>query len=729
MTSVISLLETPFLKRDPLDKLHVQKSGRPLPQLNMATLEIVDGNTTNVHHFNKDIYQRNDWICGCPKMNAFYCFPCLLFEGNDQWSTTGFNDLVFLSNAISKHELGPKHKCNMLKYCRFNNSNQIVREPNKRVQKNLQVLEAVIEAIKFCAFNNIPVSDQAEYDPHRFQDILNLISPSDCTLKNYLEQEPFEDLESLKKDVLKAASEVIRDRIVEEIQEAQFVALIVEGGDSRYPRVIILRYLKGCELVERVWKIINRDNMKCFLDNLLTDLRAIAQQPTELVSQSYDQLTLKKQDPSVSLPTKIKSHFPQAQLVYFYGHDVFDVIYSSVSIQKHFQQFASMVWGISKLMTEETPSLVKIIAIFEENRSRFYGPKKLHYDFGKNKVESVYLNKKALLETMKTITQNFLDYPDHVVSLANNYVVTLQDDVCNYMLETFFKLIPYFNKLIVAYKNCLENTLNIDPNVLRLILDGGIPEISSMAIPSSSSNIIGEVQVKIEDEIDIQCVDLSNIKTEVEDNMETDFSFAPPSTSKRKRDENIADQRKERTIDIVQSVVSQLQALLQYRTNMLASQLVDPRNFHKYSAIFPEYIFTTAITNLHYFSAFDSMKLQTELKVLYGHSDFQLLSSSCDALKKIWESNLTSTFPETVKLLKIVLTYPSLTDDPRRCLDTKNKIRRFLSASQGFRNVDCLVYFGCERDIIENMPDFNTKVLKKVAELPGRVSLFSERGK
>ncbi|XP_045483415.1 uncharacterized protein LOC123688791 [Harmonia axyridis] len=725
MNSVTSLLETPFSTRDALQQREIQEAGRPMPILKMANLEIADENTL-VHYFNSEIYNKNDWICGCTKKNALYCFPCLLYGGDDYWSTSGCTNLVHLSTSISKHELNPAHMHNMFNHSRnFNKtSTEAIQEKNKQIEKNLQILEAIIDTIKCCGTNSIsifePPPDISDYDQESFQDIFMLTSPSDSSVMTYLQKDPFQNMESLKTDLLKAASEVIREQIIEEIRGTHFVSLILESGDTFHPKIIILRYLNGCEIVERIWKLINVENLNSFMETLITDLRRLIQEPTELISQSMDQLSLKLQDAQCSVYKSIQSHFLTAHLVYLYSHDIFDVIGSMIPMRRQYQTFFGMVWGIHKFFTDVT---------MPENVRTTY--EKVHrgpIKFTENKIENVYLHKNTILGTMITISRNSHDYPDYVVSLAESYVISLQEDLHTDLLEAFYKMMPHFKKIISDYKNSESPTSHANISLINSILNGDIPKHQQQEFIGGNENS-QEVQVKIENDMEIQIIDLDSVKEEIPETLATARISGitletVPTTSKRKRGEELPGKKLGKYAKVIYTIIKELEEFLKYRTNVLASNLVDPKKFLQYSFQYPDQSVTTVTSELHYFSAFESMKLRNELEVLYNQPDFHSLTSSCEVLGIINENNLTSTFPETVKLLKIALTFPTITDDTKRCFDTKNKVRRFLNNSEVFTNIDCLVYFDCEKDFINSIDDFNKKVITKFVGLPNRAEDF-----
>lgn len=96
--------EKKFSQLNYQEQLALKDAGRPTPDLNIEMSGSSRGKAYT-RHFNRDIYSRNKWICGCNRKNAFYCFPCVLFS-NDRpeklWTETGVRDLVHLTEKIKK---------------------------------------------------------------------------------------------------------------------------------------------------------------------------------------------------------------------------------------------------------------------------------------------------------------------------------------------------------------------------------------------------------------------------------------------------------------------------------------------------------------------------------------------------------------------------------------------------------------------------------------------------
>lgn len=104
------------------EKIKVKSDGRPLPDIIIENAGSSRGKAYK-RSFNRDIYTRNKWICGCNIKNALFCFPCVLMEGEHSWSRVGIRDLVHLSEKIKKHENSKTHMNCELEFALLGNVN------------------------------------------------------------------------------------------------------------------------------------------------------------------------------------------------------------------------------------------------------------------------------------------------------------------------------------------------------------------------------------------------------------------------------------------------------------------------------------------------------------------------------------------------------------------------------------------------------------------------------
>ena len=93
------------------EKVAVKKTGR-------LTLDIqishpgISNNKKYIHSFHSEWYQRKSWLCSYKVKNARFCFPFLLFGGDETWTKDGFrrinrrDGVVVRASASQSVELG-----------------------------------------------------------------------------------------------------------------------------------------------------------------------------------------------------------------------------------------------------------------------------------------------------------------------------------------------------------------------------------------------------------------------------------------------------------------------------------------------------------------------------------------------------------------------------------------------------------------------------------------------
>lgn len=85
-------------------KIQIRDAGRPKPGLEIV--QISKSNTRDFKRvFNREIYEKHDWICGSSSSNRLFCFPCLLFGRGiaaDNWTKDGVADLAHLAQKNKK---------------------------------------------------------------------------------------------------------------------------------------------------------------------------------------------------------------------------------------------------------------------------------------------------------------------------------------------------------------------------------------------------------------------------------------------------------------------------------------------------------------------------------------------------------------------------------------------------------------------------------------------------
>lgn len=138
------------------EKLNL-KNSQKRPDLNISQK---DGKT--IRKFQKSWYESFSWLTGSvSSMNALYCFPCVLFGGEEAWAKDGISVIKNFVQKANKHASSKKHiSCNeffcMLGKVRIDHTLIEARkinalQHNEKVRKNRQIVGRLIDVVCFLA--------------------------------------------------------------------------------------------------------------------------------------------------------------------------------------------------------------------------------------------------------------------------------------------------------------------------------------------------------------------------------------------------------------------------------------------------------------------------------------------------------------------------------------------------------------------------------------------------
>ena len=141
-------------------------------------------------------------------------------------------------------------------------------------------------------------------------------------------------------------------------------------------------------------------------------------------------------------------------------------------------------------------------------------------------------------------------------------------------------------------------------------------------------------------------------------------------------------------------------------------QLLDPTKFEHYRKSFPDELATEFCSN---YSFMNKDKLKNELKVIYNNETFSSINSVSNLYKFIMENNLEKTFNEAKKLAEIILVTPISSAEAERNFSTLKRIKTNLRNSMGQDRLNALTALSVHQKEIENVKDFNDKVIELFA--------------
>jgi hypothetical protein len=89
-------------------KVLIKQKGRPTPDVEIKFSSSKSRTYNRV--FNQNIYNKHEWMCGCPVINKLFCFVCLLLKKNaSAWTKGGVDDLKHMAERAKKHDGSVDH--------------------------------------------------------------------------------------------------------------------------------------------------------------------------------------------------------------------------------------------------------------------------------------------------------------------------------------------------------------------------------------------------------------------------------------------------------------------------------------------------------------------------------------------------------------------------------------------------------------------------------------------
>jgi hypothetical protein len=147
------------------DRLEIKKLQRPTPDLQIEDVSTSKKRTFH-RHFNRNIYDKYSWICGCEIRNKLFCFVCLVmgYGESSAWTKSGVSNLKHLADRLKKHTVNETHLHNILDFnvlgktsgktdirIQLDNAyRENIRRHNEKVDQNRHILRQLINCIRFC---------------------------------------------------------------------------------------------------------------------------------------------------------------------------------------------------------------------------------------------------------------------------------------------------------------------------------------------------------------------------------------------------------------------------------------------------------------------------------------------------------------------------------------------------------------------------------------------------
>ncbi|CAH2321052.1 Hypothetical predicted protein [Pelobates cultripes] len=691
MNFVDELLKKPFQNMTFQERLEVKRLGPHQPHIVIKQSSKERGKEIN-RKFSQQWFEKKKWLCASISKSALFCFPCLLFGGDAPWTKSGVTDIKHLPDKIKKHEACTTHIENCLKLGTFGTvdiGTQVnrtflisIRKHNEEVDRNRHILSKLIDCIRFCGAFELSLcgTEKSEWSSKNgvYLELVDFVACIDTAMEQHLKTSAvFKGIfKTIQNELLDCMFDVIRQVILQEIKEAEFIAVQVNEITNmviRTQSALVYRYIHKNKVIERFFGFtaLEGSYAETTAASVLENLTMVFPEPNDkkrLIAQSYDGISMRHGE-SGGLQTKVKDIYPNAHYVHCYAHQLEFII----------QQVASKITpvrvffcGLSAMAAYFSQSQQKTAVLNEVLGSRRPRVASVRLNFNIRTVNVVFELKQDLIDCFKAILSCAQHFDTASVSEAKSYARLLEDREFLYFLYLFCDIMTYVDLLYSQLQR---------------------RDIDNVLISKVTSDFTSSIQ-KISDSIESIEGRLPEVSAHVQHSRE---------------DIATLNQIGKLVCDIV---IAHVKERFAFSSHLVSATLFAPELFDKYLLRFP---FKTLDETVNKYPMLNKEKLRTELDIIYRNRKFHCCSGAVDLFLFLVRNNIDDAFSETCTLLKILITTPMTTSEPVRCFPTLKKIKTFLRSAVTEDRLNALAMLAIEKQLINDIPQFNNQIIEKFA--------------
>lgn len=661
------------------DRVRYKLIGRPTPHLPQLKETGQSRKRDYIRSFNVSSYETWPWLAG--SKDSLFCFPCLLFKvrghSSSSW-TSGFKCISRMKEKCDKHNMSKNHIANCVSL-QFIGTRSIQRaistafdrsiiDHNIKVDKNRAIVRHILECIVFCGQYELPLrgDDESASSENRgvFNGLIHFMARSNAMVANHLNQgggrgSATYTSNTSQNELLECCYIVYQEEILKQIRDTQFIAIMAdETTDTSQTTqlVIVFRYLYNNQIREMFWGFFNPAST-----DAIGISKVLLTELAKVIPNDSSKLIGQTFDGASVMRGDKKGVKIKLQEVYKNAHYVhcyahqLNLILKSSSKSKRVSRFFAQITAISNYFSR-SPNRIKILGEFMS--TRIASSSATRWNFGSRVVGTVTENYDAILDCLKKIEE----------SLTESSIIDAPTLIHYMQSNSFLFYLELFNSILI-HVSILFNQLQ------------------------SRQTDISKVKSFIK-----------QFKNQLEIIKENFVESNKPQAQVNE------------AIEVIANIYEDIDSRLEFKGHLMAETLFDNSRFADFNIIFPADTFKNA---LDAYSFLNRNCLQTELEIFYSREEFRNLSNLSDILNCLTTTNLISFFPETYKLLMLLLTIPMTTVDPERKFSTLKRIKTEIRNRMGDGRLNALTAISGCKPFFDGI-EIQDKIIDKFANMKDR---------
>lgn len=431
---------------------------------------------------------------------------------------------------------------------------------------------------------------------------------------------------------------------------------------------IVFRYISKGKPVERFWDFLTPLNhdAKSLSSVILGEIeKHVKGDKSKLIAQTYDGATVMSGS-SNGVQALVKKTYPYAAYIHCYAHQLNLVMLNAASANTKVRIFFANLQGICTFFSNSPQRTAILNEIVKKHLPRSVPTR---WNFNSRCVCTVYEHRTNIIEAMQKIINE--SKSPTTINQASGHIKILNSKNFISWLNLFYKIMPHVDILFAKFQS-----KEIDP-------------------VSGNKNIVS---------FETQIAEIRNSFTALPGTNE------PDNAKRRKIDNDNFSREAKEVCDII---ICQAKDRFEFTGHLTAATLFYSEKYIQYSTRFPEKNFQETIK---IYPFFNGQKLRTELIVIYETLEFRSIPGLLILYDYISQNRqLSETFSESLKLLKILITIPMTSSEAERCFSTLKRIKTFLRNTMSEERLSALAMLSKEKELIEDIPDFNQRVIDKFA--------------
>ena len=380
----------------------------------------------------------------------------------------------------------------------------------------------------------------------------------------------------------------------------------------------------------------------------------------KLIMQTYDGASVMSGHIG-GVQTLMCQQYPFAYFVHCAAHRLNLVLSQAVSSISHVKVFFGNVGYFSTFSSSSSHSK----AFFMANKIEIASPGETRWYYRARTIDVIFKNYQELHDILENVNNEPSGWDDDSISLISG-------------------LLGHLDRFIFCFLLCFFNRIFEQSSILYAILQGRETDFNYGMRKVENFKLL-----------------LASIRNDTEFNQS--YKSAVDKIGPPKADQKI--NYKQLYFQVIDTIVGMLNERFQDVQSFAFLDLVNPKLFRNYGGTVPSDKIN--LLKERYGPLFDIPILESQLKFIYMDSDYYK-ETSMEVLQYIFESNIQSSSPEVVKLLKMNGVFSLTSASAERSFSCLKRVKTYLRETMTQNRLRSLCRISIHKDILKSKKDDNT---------------------